>query len=197
MGVSRTAPSLPSEVFNVLHVQPRGHTLKAFNERASSHLRRSTLPGRTNGIRREKDAPARKTWKRRERKREDVGVTERGTVGWSECRWRKRIHAAFAHSHSPGYVPQVIRSSRRDAPVQTRPGNVSARILKRNQFATSARYLAASSALIIAIHEACRPSCIFSQPNIRDCTEKTTILTSRYRLRVANEYNTCIYITKL
>lgn len=158
MGVSRAVPSLPLEVFNVLHVQPRGHTLKAFNERASSHLRRSTLPGRTNGIRREKDAPAGK--KREER--EDVGVAERETVGWSECRWRKRIHAAFAHSHSPGYVPQVIRSSRRDAPVQTRPGNVSARILKRNQFATSARYLAASSALIIAIHEACRPSRIFS-----------------------------------
>lgn len=78
--------------------------------------------------------------------------------------WRKRTHTAFAHSHSPGYVPQVIRSSRRDAPVQTRPGNVSARILKRNQFATSARYLAASSALIIAIHGNSRDSRVSSRP---------------------------------
>lgn len=53
---------------------------------------------------------------------------------------KEEAHAAFAHSHSPGYVPRAIQSSRRDAPVQTRPGNVSARILKRNQFATSARY---------------------------------------------------------
>lgn len=73
-----------------------------------------------------------------EKEREKRGREKKGG-GWSE-RERGKAHAAFAHSHSPGYVPQAIQSSQRDAPVQTRPGNVSARILKRNQFATSARY---------------------------------------------------------
>jgi len=72
----------PSEVFNVPHVRARGRTLKAFNERASSHLRRSTLPGGTGGIRRarrEKDAPGENVARRRRGR-------ERRTGGWSECR---------------------------------------------------------------------------------------------------------------
>lgn len=82
LGVSEAASSTPSEVFNVPHVRPRGHTLKAFNERASSHLRRSTLPSGTDEIRREKDAPG-----ENERGREGVArVGERETGGWSECR---------------------------------------------------------------------------------------------------------------
>jgi len=49
-----------SEVFNVPHVRPRGRTLKALNERASSHFTPLSVDpaGRgTAGIRREKDAP--------------------------------------------------------------------------------------------------------------------------------------------
>lgn len=61
-------------------------------------------------------------------------------------------------------MPQVIRSSRRDAPAQTRLGNVSARILKRNQFATSARYLVASSVTNYrTLHEPYHASCILSR----------------------------------
>lgn len=74
----------------------------------------------------------------RSREREKKDGKRKGEKGGANE--KEEAHAAFAHSHSPGYVPQAIQSSRRDAPVQTRPGNVSARILKRNQFATSARY---------------------------------------------------------
>lgn len=58
--------------------------------------------------------------------------------------------------------------------MQTRPGNVSARILKRNQFATSARYLAASSALIIAIYTKLAGQRVFSfdRTNAEDRMEK-------------------------
>jgi len=108
----------------------------------------------------------------RERERERRRVedyAEEGGHGWVERKvgGEEAPHTPHTRifSHSPGYVPQVIRSYQRDAPVQTRPGNVSARILKRNQFATSARYLAASSALIIATRARDgRPWRVFSLP---------------------------------
>lgn len=81
-----------SEVFNVPHVQPRGRTLKAFNERASSHLHRSTLPGGTGGIRREKDAPGENDARARGSKRE-------GQVGGANV-GRGSAHTSHSHIHT-------------------------------------------------------------------------------------------------
>ena len=97
----------PSEVFNVSHVRARGRTLKAFNERASSHLRRSTLPRGTSGIRRvrrEKDAPRENVAWRGEARRGEARARARGSerggqVGGANV-GRGSAHTPHSHIHT-------------------------------------------------------------------------------------------------